>query len=161
TVKVLDFGLAKAMEPAAGASPGMSMSPTQTAPAMTQAGMILGTAAYMSPEQARGGGVDKRSDIWAFGVVCIEMLTGRRLFEGGTGSETIAAVLRQDIDWRALPSATPAPVVALLRRCLDRDMKRRLRDIGEAWITIETATSASAAPSSGIAALLPRAGTRA
>jgi eukaryotic-like serine/threonine-protein kinase len=161
TVKVLDFGLAKAMEPAAGSSSGMSMSPTVTTPAMTQAGMILGTAAYMSPEQARGGVVDKRSDIWTFGVVCIEILTGRRLFEGGTVSDTIAAVLRQDIDWRALPSATPPPVVALLRRCLDRDMKRRLRDIGEARIAIETATSGAAGPSSAVAVLPSRAGTRA
>src|SRR3982074_290783 len=93
TVKVLDFGLAKAMEPAAGSSPSMSTSPTITTPAMmTGAGMILGTAAYMSPEQARGKPTDKRADIWAFGVVVFEMLTGHRLFTGETISDTLAAV---------------------------------------------------------------------
>src|SRR5438874_1025641 len=94
TVKVLDFGLAKAMEPAAGSSPSMSMSPTITTPAMTQAGMILGTASYMSPEQARGTTADKRADLWAFGAVLWEMLTGQRLFEGATVSDTLASVLR-------------------------------------------------------------------
>src|SRR5476651_1273945 len=93
TVKVLDFGLAKAMEPAAGSSPSMSMSPTITTPAMTQAGMILGTAAYMSPEQAKGRGADKRSDVWAFGCVFFEMLTGKRAFEGEDVTDTIAAVV--------------------------------------------------------------------
>ena len=88
---MLDFGLAKAMEPARGSSPSMSMSPTITTPAMTQAGMILGTAAYMSPEQARGVDVDKRTDLGAFGVVLWEMLTGKRLFEGATVSDTLAA----------------------------------------------------------------------
>jgi aminoglycoside phosphotransferase (APT) family kinase protein len=162
TVKVLDFGLAKAMEPSAGLSPGMSMSPTIMSPAqMSGVGVILGTAAYMAPEQARGGVVDKRSDIWAFGVVCVEMLVGRRLFEGGTVSDTIAAVLRQDIDWHALPSTTPAPVVALLRRCLDRDMKRRLRDIGEARIALETAMSGVVGPANTVVASPSRAGSRA
>src|SRR5438874_1151790 len=94
TVKVLDFGLAKAMEPVAGSSPSMSMSPTITTPAMTQAAMILGTAAYMSPEQARGTTADKRADLWAFGAVLWEMLTGQRLFEGATVSDTLASVLR-------------------------------------------------------------------
>jgi len=117
TVKVLDFGLAKAMEPAPGSSPSMSMSPTITTPAhlrqgyggqaMTQAGMILGTAAYMSPEQARGATVDKRADLWAFGVVLWEMLTGTRLFEGATVSDTLAAVLKTEPVWTALAPATP------------------------------------------------------
>src|SRR2546428_194024 len=106
TVKVLDFGLAKAMEPATGSSPSVSMSPTITTPAMTQAGMILGTAAYMSPEQARGKGVDKRSDIWAFGAVLFEMLTGARAFAGDDVSDVLASVLAREPDWARLPPAT-------------------------------------------------------
>jgi serine/threonine protein kinase len=105
TVKVLDFGLAKAMEPAAGSAPSMSMSPTLTTPAMTQAGMILGTAAYMSPEQARGRPVDTRTDIWAFGTVLYEMLSGHRPFEGEDVSVTLASVLKDDVKWDALPAA--------------------------------------------------------
>jgi serine/threonine protein kinase len=103
TVKVLDFGLAKALEPASDALPTMSMSPTITTPAMTQAGMILGTAAYMSPEQARGKTVDKRADIWAFGAVLFEMLTGRRAFGGDDISDTLANVLKVEPPWDALP----------------------------------------------------------
>jgi serine/threonine-protein kinase len=144
-VKVLDFGLAKALDPAAtsGAtdlahSPTLLHSPTVT-PAGTQAGLILGTAGYMAPEQARGGLVDKRADIWAFGVLLYEMLAGRRLFEGGTVSDTLAAVLRQEVDWTGLPEPTPAGVRNLLRRCLERDPKRRLRDIGEARVELENA----------------------
>ena len=117
TVKVLDFGLAKAMDPPAGSSPNVSQSPTITTPAMTQAGMILGTAAYMAPEQARGTAVDKRADVWAFGVVLYEMLTGTRLFAGATVSDTLAAVLKTEPDWTTLPagdaavdSSTAAPV---------------------------------------------------
>src|SRR5499426_1423439 len=98
--------------------------------AATRAGVILGTAAYMSPEQARGRAVDRRADIWAFGVVLFEMLTGRRLFEGEDVSDVLAAVLRQQPDWSALPAETPASVRRLLRRCLERDPKKRLRDIG-------------------------------
>ncbi len=112
TVKVLDFGLAKAMEPASalGASAGQALSqaPTITTPAMTQVGMILGTAAYMSPEQARGEAVDSRADIWAFGVVLYELVTGRRLFDAGNVSETLAAVLREDPTWDTLPASTPS-----------------------------------------------------
>ena len=108
TVKVLDFGLAKAMDPPAGSSPNVSQSPTITTPAMTQAGMILGTAAYMSPEQARGKAVDKRTDIWAFGCVLYEMLAGHLAFKGETLSDTIAAILEREPDWGALPAATPA-----------------------------------------------------
>ncbi len=115
TVKILDFGLAKAYggEAEAAGSKGLSQSPTMSRQ-MTEAGVIFGTAAYMSPEQARGGTVDKRADIWAFGVVLFEMLTGKRLFTGETVSDTLAAVLRQEIDWKALPASTP-PVVRELR----------------------------------------------
>ena len=136
TVKVLDFGLAKAMEPAVGSSPSLSMSPTITTPAMTQAGIILGTAAYMSPEQARGKTVDKRADIWAFGCVVYEMLIGQRAFKGEEISDVLAAVLRQDLDWSVLPAA-PTGLRRLLVRCLDRDPRTRLRDIGEARVEID------------------------
>jgi serine/threonine protein kinase/Tol biopolymer transport system component len=140
-VKVLDFGLAKAVEAGAAGKAGgagsLSMSPTITTPAMTQAGMILGTAAYMAPEQARGVAVDKRADIWAFGVVLFELLSGRRLFDGEMVSDTLAAVLRQDIDWTCLPAETPGRIVQLLGRCLERDPKRRMRDIGEARIALD------------------------
>ena len=136
TVKVLDFGLAKATDPAgASGSGGAANSPTLTAHG-TQVGMIIGTAAYMAPEQARGKAVDKRADIWAFGVVLYEMLTGRRLFPGEEVSDTLAAVLRQDVDWQALPSSTPPPLAVLLRRCLERDPRLRLRDIGEARLVL-------------------------
>ena len=109
-VKVLDFGLAKAMDPAGAMSPSMSQSPTLTTPAMTQAGVILGTAAYMSPEQARGKPVDKRADIWAFGAVLYEMLTGARAFQGEDVGETLAAVVKSEVDWSPLPAATPVPM---------------------------------------------------
>ena len=104
---------------------------------MTQMGMILGTAAYMSPEQAKGRQADKRSDVWAFGAVLYEMLSGQRAFKGDDISDTLAAVLRQDIDWTALPASTPASVRRLIARCLDRDVRRRLRDIGEARIVLD------------------------
>ena len=104
---------------------------------MTQLGVILGTAAYMSPEQAKGRQADKRSDIWAFGCVLYEMLTGQRAFKGDDVADTLAAVLRQDIDWTALPASTPASVRRLIARCLDRDVRRRLRDIGEARIVLD------------------------
>jgi serine/threonine protein kinase len=98
---------------------------------MTQAGMILGTAAYMSPEQAKGRAVDKRSDVWAFGVVLYEMLTGQRLFKGDDVSETLASVLARQPDWMALPAATPPLIRRLLRRCLEKDRTRRLADMAE------------------------------
>ncbi len=135
TVKVLDFGLAKAMDPAGSSGADAANSPALTARA-TQQGMLLGTAAYMSPEQARGKAVDRRADIWAFGVVLFEMLTGRRAFAGETLSDTLAAVLKTDLDWTALPEATPASLRSLLHRCLDRDVKQRLRDIGEARVAL-------------------------
>jgi len=136
-VKVLDFGLAKAYHGDAG-QPGSdpSQSPTMTRH-VTEAGVILGTAAYMSPEQARGKAVDKRADIWAFGVVLFEMLAGRRLFAGETVSDTLAAVLTREPDWTLLPSSTPAGVRRLLTRCLERDPKKRLRDIGDARLELE------------------------
>ena len=140
TVKVLDFGLAKALDSTASgdlnASPAVMNSPTLTARA-TQLGVILGTAAYMAPEQAKGKPVDRRADIWAFGVVLFEMLTGRRGFEAEDISETLAAVLTRDVDWTALPAATPARVKGLVRDCLVRDPKQRLRDIGDARRALE------------------------
>ena len=137
TVKVLDFGLAKTVEPVAPTGGDATASPTITSPAMTQMGLILGTAAYMSPEQAKGHPADKRSDVWSFGAVLHEMLSGQRTFKGDDIADTLAAVLRQDVDWTALPAATPAPVRHLLARCLERDVKQRLRDIGEARIVLE------------------------
>jgi Tol biopolymer transport system component len=138
TVKVLDFGLAKAVGGDPGAS-GSTSTPT-ILPTMTSAGtaigLILGTAAYMSPEQARGKAVDKRADIWAFGVVLFEMLAGRRLFDGETVSDTIAAVLTRAVDLDALPKSAPGSLRGLLARCLERDPKARLRDIGEARIAL-------------------------
>jgi TolB-like protein/tetratricopeptide (TPR) repeat protein len=144
TVKVLDFGLAKAMEPA---GPVSGDPATMISPAMTEAGVILGTAAYMAPEQARGKAVDRRADIWAFGAVVYEMLSGRQLFKGETVSDMVAAVLRDEIDWTAVPAATPEPVRRLIERCLDRDAKRRLQAIGEARVTLEEATARATAES--------------
>jgi WD40 repeat protein len=135
-VKVLDFGLAKALSAAAGSSEASpSLSPTLTSVGSV-AGVILGTAAYMSPEQAKGRTVDRRADIWSFGCLLYEMLTGRRTFEGETVSETLASVLKDDVAWNALPAATPRAVLRLLRRCLDRDPNTRLRDIGEARVAL-------------------------
>ena len=136
-VKVLDFGLAKALQPIYTRAENAAASPTLTSPAVTGMGVLLGTAAYMAPEQAKGNAVDRRSDIWAFGAVLYEMLSGRRVFEGEGISETLASVIRQEIDWTAIPSSAPAPLRALMARCLDRDVRRRLRDIGEARIVVE------------------------
>jgi serine/threonine-protein kinase len=132
TVKVLDFGLAKALEPAAGASPGVSMSPTITTPAMTQAGMILGTAAYMSPEQAKGRPADKRSDVWSFGCVLYEMFTGRRAFDGEDMADVLGAVVRLEPNWAALPSTVPPLLRALLESCLLKDRRERVADVSTA-----------------------------
>ena len=137
TVKVLDFGLAR---PATTGGTGADAlnSPTFTSPAaLTMGGMILGTAAYMAPEQARGKTVDKRADIWAFGLVLYEMLAGRTAFAGDTISDVLAAVLTREPDWTALPATTPASIERLLARCLEKDPKRRLRDIGDARLEIE------------------------
>jgi len=143
-VKVLDFGLAKAMDPgeSSPSNQNITHSPTLSRHA-TEAGIILGTAAYMSPEQARGKPVDRRADIWSFGVVAYEMLTGSRLFTGETVSDTLAAVLRADPDWTALPSDTPAGLRRLLLRCLKKDPRARLRDIGDARQQIEDVMSGS------------------
>jgi Tol biopolymer transport system component len=150
-VKVLDFGLAKAWtgEFAGATSSDLSQSPT-LAHTGTAAGLILGTAAYMSPEQARGRPVDRRADIWAFGVLLFEMLTGARLFAGETVSDTLAAVLKSDPDWTLLPKGTPPSLERLLRRCLERDTRTRLRDIGEARVALER-PAADAAPPAAVA----------
>jgi serine/threonine-protein kinase len=140
TVKVLDFGLAKTLEPASGGAD-VSQSPTITSPAMTQAGVILGTASYMSPEQARGKPADKRSDIWAFGCVFYEMLVGKRAFPGDDVSEVLAHVLMREPDWAMLPAGTPEPVRRLLRRCLEKNPKLRLRDAGTAIVEIHEANA--------------------
>jgi serine/threonine-protein kinase len=139
TVKVLDFGLAKAIEPAGAASASASMSPTITTPAMTEMGMILGTAAYMSPEQAKGRVVDKRADIWAFGCVLYEMLTGHRAFAGEDVSDTLAAVLRADVNFDALPADTPSRVRQVLAACLQRSLKQRVPDIGAVRLALDGA----------------------
>ncbi len=135
TVKVLDFGLAKALQGDASAQD-ISNSPTLSM-AATKAGIILGTAAYMSPEQAKGRVVDRRTDIWAFACVLYEMVAGKRPYPGEDVSETLAAVIRGEPDWAALPAKLPTPIAKLLKRCLDKDAKRRLQAIGEARITIE------------------------
>ena len=135
--KILDFGLAKAWEGSGAADSGLSASPTLTAQ-MTQTGMILGTAAYMSPEQARGQEADRRSDVWSFGVLLYEMLTGSRLFQGDTVSDTLARVLLAEVDWKQLDAELPAPLSAVLHRCPERDPRSRLQAIGEARYRLET-----------------------
>jgi serine/threonine-protein kinase len=138
-VEVLDFGLAKALDVAASgvASSDLSKSPTLASSGHTAAGLILGTAAYMSPEQARGKSVDRRTDIWAFGCVLYEMLTGRKAFDGETVTDVLAAVVTRDPDWSLIPAQTPARIRELLRRCLEKDPQRRLRDAGEIRIALE------------------------
>ncbi len=163
TVKVLDFGLAKAIGPVeagfsrpsggpAEAGPyNPRNSPTFTSPAMTGMGVILGTAAYMSPEQAKGKAVDKRADVWAFGVVLYEMLTGRTPFGGDSMTEVLGAVVLKEPDWSQLPATTPSRLRELLQRCLEKDPKRRLRDIGDAAYELNAGDgrSGSPAPSRG------------
>ncbi|MBK5293149.1 MAG: protein kinase, partial [Acidobacteriia bacterium] len=135
-VKVLDFGLAKIADDPQPPPGDPENSPTLTM-AATKMGVIIGTAAYMAPEQASGLAVDKRADIWSFGVVLWEMLAGGRMFSGQTVSHTLAAVLTKDLNWDEIPGSTPAPIRHLLRRCLEREVKNRLRDIGEARVTLE------------------------
>ena len=165
TVKVLDFGLAKALERhdghASGASrPDVTASPTLLSPAtMTSAGVILGTAAYMAPEQARGKAVDRRADIWAFGCVLYEMLTGRRAFEGDEVTDTLAGILRGEPSWSALPASTPRSIQRLVHRCLQKDPRQRLQAIGDARIEIAEAISGRSeeAPAAPAVGTLPRA----
>jgi serine/threonine-protein kinase len=141
-VKVLDFGLAKLAQPGdanrtAGSGHELAQSPTITTPAMTQMGLILGTAAYMAPEQARGRLVDKRADIWAFGALLFEMLTGRRAFEGDDLSITLATVMMKDPDWGSMPPAIPSGLQRLVRRCLVKDPRQRIRDMGDVRLALE------------------------
>src|SRR5512136_172503 len=138
-VKILDFGLAKALSEET-QNVDSSHSPTLTE-AMTRPGVILGTAAYMSPEQERGKAMDKRADIWAFGCILYECLTGKRPFEGETVTETLASILKGEPDWTALPAATPGNLHVLLRRCFQKETRRRLHDIADARIEIEDAAT--------------------
>jgi serine/threonine-protein kinase len=165
TVKVLDFGLAKALDVTpASASGVISQSPLPNSPtlsiAATQAGVILGTAAYMSPEQAKGKSADRRADIWAFGCVLFEMLTGKQAFEGETVSDVLAAVIMKDPDLNSLPASTPASVRQLLRRCLEKDPKRRLQAIGEARIVLENPEGTAVPEASVVTLTSPRASWR-
>jgi serine/threonine protein kinase len=150
TVKVLDFGLAKLNDPnvstVSNGPNALSMSPTLITPAMTQVGLILGTAAYMSPEQARGKAVDKRSDIWAFGAVLFEMVSGRRAFSGDNVSETLAEVMKSEPPWQSLPSHVPAHLVRLIRQCLVKDPRQRIRDMGDVRLALSNADDAAPAP---------------
>ena len=172
---MLDFGLAKAIEGSELAADPVN-SPTMSI-AGTRAGIILGTAAYMAPEQARGQAVDRRADIWAFGVVLFEMLSGKQAFAGETISDVLASVLKNDLDWTKLPADLPPPIPRLLRRCLTPDRRNRLRDIGEARVAIadylagkidttpDTAIAVPQRPRRGLVAALAavtrdRAGTR-
>ncbi len=144
SAKVLDFGLAKALAPDEGSPASSQVTQSPTMSVGTQAGVLLGTAAYMAPEQARGRAVDRRADVWAFGAVLFEMLSGRQLFAGETVSDTIARILEREPDWDALPARTPRRVRELLRRCLEKDAKQRLRDMGDARLEIDAALAALA-----------------
>jgi serine/threonine protein kinase len=150
-VKVLDFGLAKLNEPNGSNGPhvsnALSMSPTITSPAMrTGVGVLLGTAAYMSPEQAKGRPADKRSDIWAFGCVLFEMLAGTRPFDGEDITDVMVAVLSKEPDWNALPASVPASIRALLRRCLEKDRRTRVADIAAARFALDEHASLGGSP---------------
>jgi serine/threonine-protein kinase len=158
TVKILDFGLAKAIDPgaASGEAGSAANSPTITTPAMTQAGLILGTAAYMSPEQAKGRPVDKRSDVWAFGCVLYEMLTARRAFDGEDVTDTIALVVRGEPDWTALPADTPPQIRLLLKRCLEKDRRARISDMGVARFLMNETLAPASTPPAAAGAVAPR-----
>ena len=153
SVKILDLGLARTLDAQASSDP--SLSPTMTSP-VTGTGFILGTAAYMSPEQARGKALDKRTDIFSFGCVLFECLTGKRAFAGESVSDILASILRSEPEWSALPAQTPAAVRKLLRRCLEKDRRQRLHDIADARIEIEDAASAPEAPAGATTVPLPR-----
>src|SRR5688572_26918322 len=150
TVKVLDFGLAKAAEPAGAISPGLSLSPTITSPAMTAAGLILGTAAYMSPEQAKGRDADKRSDVWSFGAVLYEMLTSRRAFDGDDVSDTMASVLKSEPDWSIVPAEVPPAVVSLMKGCLAKDRRERVSDMSAAKFVLKDLSAIGVVGSAGV-----------
>jgi Tol biopolymer transport system component len=157
TVKVLDFGLAKlgAADASRTSSAAVSYSPTITTPAMTGMGVILGTAAYMAPEQARGKAVDKRADIWAFGCVLYEMLTASRAFDGDDVTVVMASIIKSEPEWKGLPHDTPRTVRTVLQRCLQKDPKQRLRDIGDARLALEGAFDAATAPDTAVPATQP------
>ena len=160
SVKVLDFGLAKAFgSDASSSSASFAHSPTLSRLA-TQAGIIMGTAAYMSPEQARGKAVDRRSDVWAFGCVLYEMLTGKAAFDGETVTDILGAIIHKEPDWTALPADTPPRLLELLRRCLHKDVRQRLRDMGDAQLELESARLLPATPPSTATEIAPRAGSR-
>jgi dipeptidyl aminopeptidase/acylaminoacyl peptidase len=155
TVKVLDFGLAKALDATPQSQTELMNSPTFTG-GMTGAGVVLGTAAYMAPEQARGLSVDRRADIWAFGVVLYELLTGRHAFEGDTATDIVAAVITREPDWDRLPPSLPDALVRVMHRCLEKDPKRRMRDIGDARAEIEAASAQYSSPQRpAVAAVMP------
>jgi eukaryotic-like serine/threonine-protein kinase len=157
TVKVLDFGLAKALEPAFANGIDVTASPTITSPAMmTGVGVLLGTAAYMSPEQARGKAVDKRADIWAFGCVVYEMLTGKRAFEGNEVSDVLASVLAREPDWTALPPGLPPVLVTFLKRCLHKDLKQRIGDLQSVRLALEGVFGSGASQDIETAVCRPR-----
>ena len=161
TVKVLDFGLAKAADQGSGIGDqgpgGAANSPTITTPAMTMRGMILGTAAYMSPEQARGKVLDKRTDIWAFGAVLYEMLSGTRPFVGDDTTDVIAAVVKTTPDWSVLPADVPRPLVTLIQRCLEKDRKARVGDIAVArFLLTDSATFGTSTPTAASSGAPPR-----
>src|SRR5262245_50961042 len=150
TVKVLDFGLAKALDPAGAANTHVSVSPTITSPAMTHAGIILGTAAYMSPEQARGRDVDARTDVWAFGAVFYEMLTGKRAFAGDDVSDVLASVLARETDWTQLPGNISPTLACYIKRCLFKDRKERIRAIGDVLLALDGAFDSAALAASPV-----------
>ena len=154
TVKVLDFGLAKALAPDASSSAAGAMnSPTMSARA-TEMGVILGTAAYMSPEQAKGKAADRRADVWAFGVVLFEMLTGRQAFTGETPSEVMASVMKEEPDWTIVPASLPPSIRRLLRRCLEKDPKKRLASMSD--VRLELSEKDAPVVSAPAAAAPPR-----
>ncbi|MGH8638366.1 MAG: protein kinase domain-containing protein, partial [Burkholderiales bacterium] len=161
TVKVLDFGLAKAMEPAAASNDSIAAARTVTSPAMmTAVGVILGTVAYMAPEQARGKAVDRRADIWAFGALLYEMLTGRRAFDGRERADVIASVITREPDWAALPATTPAALQRLLRRCLQKNPARRLHHMADARLELDEALEALSVPVSSAPTVVARRSVR-
>ena len=156
TIKLLDFGLAKVTQPEVARDGVPVSSPTITTPSLVRQGVVLGTAAYASPEQAKGREADKRSDVWSFGAVLYEMLAGERAFKGEDIPDALAAVLRANVDWTRLPPSTPQPLRHLVLRCLERDAARRLRDIGEARIVLDDLIRGGASATSPLAPIVPK-----